>query len=285
MIELSLKPEIFFNILNNIFSTLNINEILTRVVDDIQAIIGADRCTLYLINTEREELFSKVLQADNLVEIRVPIKKDSLSGYSYLSGKVINIKDAYDCAELSSIDSELCFDKSWDEKSGYRTKSVMIVPITLTGRIIGIFQALNKPGGFSEIDINIMKQLSFLLSIAINNALLYQTIEEEKNIRKYIMDDAEEGICILDTKKRILSANKFLEVMSGMRYSVEAMTGKNFFDIFPNFVDTQLEEKVNEAISLGFKMKARLEVLDVKITPYIEEKSWVEKLILIFTRI
>lgn len=285
MQELSLKPEVFFGILNNIFSTLSINEILTNVVDDIQAIIGADRCTLYLINTESEELFSKVLQAENLVEIRVPIKKTSLSGYSYMTGQILNIRDAHDHAEISSIDPELCFDKSWDDKSGYRTKSVLIVPIVLTGRTIGIFQALNKPEGFSENDINIVKQLAFLLSIAINNALLYQTIEEEKNIRKYIMDDTEEGICILDARKRILSANKFLEVMSGMRYSLDAMTGKDFFEIFPAFINTQLDEKVSEALSYGFKMKARLEVLDVKIIPYLEEKSRVQKLILIFTRI
>jgi GAF domain-containing protein len=287
MEQLSLKPEKFFEILDTILSTLNINDVLTTVVNEIKNLLGADRCTLFLVDKDNNELYSKVLQADNLVEIRVPITQSSLAGYSSTTGKVLNIKDAYDDSELKSIDTNLCFDRRWDKKSGYRTKSVLVMPIPSKRKdyTIGVFQALNKPGGFTNTDISMMEQLAFLLGIAVNNALLYQTIEEEKKLREYIIDDIEEGICILDTKKRIISANKFLEVMSGMRYSTDAMVGEHFFELFPNLANTQLEEKVNESISYGFKMAALLEVLEVKIIPYLDEKGKVKKLILIFTRV
>lgn len=285
MERISLKADRFFSILSTILSTLNIDEILTIVVKEIQSILGADRCTLYLIDKGNNELYSKVLQANELVEIRLPFAKDSLAGYSAITGKVLNIRDAYDEREIMALDSELNFDKKWDRASGYRTKSVLVVPVpgAKTINAVGVFQAINKEGGFSETDVNTMEHLTYLLGIATNNAFLYQSIEEGKKLREYIIDDIEEGICILDTKKCIVSANRFLEVMSGMRYSIEAMIGKNFFDIFSNFVNTQLEEKINEALSQGFKKVALLEVLHVKIIPYLDEKGRVKRLILIFS--
>jgi len=287
MEQLALKKDKFFDLLNTILSTLNIDEILTIVVREIRAILGADRCTLFLIDRDNNDLYSKVLQADNLVEIRVSLTKKSLAGYTAITGNLLNIKDAYNESELKSIDNELCFDKKWDEKSGYRTKSVLVIPVPLKAKqnLVAVFEALNKPDGFSTSDVNTMEQLAYLLGIAVNNALLYQTIEEEKKLREYIIDDIEEGICILDTKKRIISVNKFLEVMSGMRYSTDAMAGKLFFELFPNFANTILEEKVNEVILYGFKKIALLEVLEVKIIPYLDNKGRVKSLVLTFTRI
>lgn len=287
MERLSVETENFLNILSTIFSTLDIDEILTKVVREIQSILKADRCTLYLVDWENNELYSKVIQTDDLVEIRLPIKKSSISGYSALTKKTINIKDAYDESELSAYDCELKFDKKWDRESGYRTKSVLVMPIPFKteGDIVGVFQALNKEGGFSESDIRAMEQFSYLLSIAIHNALLYKTIEEEKKLKEYILDNIEEGVCILDKNKRILSASKFLEVLSGMRYSLQSMKGEYFFELFPNFADTSLEEKINEVLIYGFKRIVLLEVLEVKIIPYLNDKGDVKRLILFFTPI
>jgi len=128
-----------------------------------------------------------------------------------------------------------------------------------------------------------MERFSYLLSITLNNALLYQTIEDEKRLKEYILDDIEEGVCILDMKKRIVSASKFLEVMSGLRYPVQKMAGKYFFELFPAFSNTQLEEKIDEALLHGFKRIALLEVLEVKIIPYLDHKGTVKRLIVIFT--
>lgn len=284
MERLSVEVGNFFSLLNTIFSTLDIDEILTKVVREIQSILKADRCTLYLVDWENNELYSRVIQTDDLVEIRLPIKKSSISGYSALTKKTINIKDAYDESELSSFDSELQFDKKWDKESGYRTKSVLVMPIPFKteGDVIGVFQALNKEGGFLDSDVRTMEQFSYLLNIAIHNALLYKKIEEEKKLKEYILDNIEEGVCILDTNKRVLSASKFLEVMSGLRYSLHSMIGEYFFELFPNFADTPLEEKINEVIIYGFKRIVLLEVLEVKIIPYLDDKGKVKKLVLFF---
>lgn len=285
--QICLNIEDFFSILNTILSTLDIDELLTTVVRQIRQTIGADRCTLYLIDKDTNELYSKVLQADNLVEIRVPIKKSSLAGYTAITGTLLNIHDAYDDAELCSIDPDLMFDKSWDQKSGYRTRSVLVVPVPFRSKtnLIGVLQALNKPGGFSQTDVDTVYQLSFLLGIAVNNALLYQSIQEEKKFREYIIDDIEEGICILNIKRQILSANRFLEVMSGMRYTVDDLIGQNIYDVFPSFIGSSLEEKINDVFANGIKKIATLAVLSVKVIPYHDEKGKVRRVILIFTRL
>ncbi len=285
MEQLPLETDKFFGILNTIFSTLNIDEILTTVVKEIQSILKADRCTLYLVDKESNELYSKVLQAESLVEIRLPLTKSSIAGYSAITKKIVNVKDAYDDKELQVIDRELSFDRRWDRESGYKTKSVLVVPIPVKteGDVIGVFQVLNKPDGFSNTDVTVMEQFSYLLGITLNNALLFQTIDDEKRLKEYILDDIEEGVCILDTKKKIISASKFLEVMSGMRYPVQEMIGKYFFELFPNFINTRLEEEIDEVLLYGFKKIALLEVLEAKIIPYLDDKDRVKRLILIFT--
>jgi transcriptional regulator with GAF, ATPase, and Fis domain len=285
--NIHIKVGNLFDIINTILSTLDIDEILTTVVEQIRTIIKADRCTLYIIDHENNELYSKVLQAENLVEIRVPLTTTSLAGYSACTSRPLNIRDAYDGAELCAVDAELHFDKRWDLQSGYRTHSVMAVPIPFKtkDRVLGIFQALNKEGGFSGADLETMEQLAFLLGIAVNNALLYQSINEERMLREYIIDDIEEGICILNRKKQVVSASKFMEAMSGMRHTIASMVGKDLFEIFPNFSGTELEEKIGEVLQDGFKKIAQLSILAVKIIPYLDEKGKTKRLILIFSRI
>lgn len=279
-----LQIDTLYRLINATMSTLNVDDILTTVVKEIQGIIQADRCTLFIIDKDKKELYSKVIQADNLVEIRVPLDYCSLAGYSAVTGKTLNITDVYNDSELKSIDNKLCFDKKWDKKSGYRTKNVMVMPIKAKGEIAGVFQCINKPGGFSDSDMHIMKQLSFLLSIAVNNALNHQAVEEERRLREYIMDHIEEGICILNTKKKIISANRFLEIMSGYRNPVNSIVGRDFFDIFPNFLGTKLEEKIHEVFIHGFRKTAMLDVLEVRIVPYHNDKGKVQMIILIFKR-
>jgi GAF domain-containing protein len=281
-----LSKEKFFGILNTILSTLSIEEILTTVVEEIRKTIGCDRCTLYLISKERGELYSKVLQAKELVEICLPLNSKSLAGYAALTKKVLRINDAYCQDELCKIDCELVFDKSWDQKSGYRTRSVLVMPIPNKSRddLLGVFQALNKEGGFTDEDEDILEQLAYLLGIAVNNALLYQKIEEEKTLREYIIDDIDEGVCILNTNLVVQSANRFLELMSGMRLSVGDMIGAEFFELFPNFAQTEIEEKIKDVKEKGYKMIAKLPMLETKIIPYHDETNKISKIILIFTR-
>jgi len=69
--------------------------------------------TLYAVDVERKELFSKFLVLDAVREIRVPISDRSIAGYSAMYRQIVNIADAYDKAELNRVTPTINFDSSW----------------------------------------------------------------------------------------------------------------------------------------------------------------------------
>src|SRR2546427_8303433 len=103
--------------------------------------------TIYAVDQAKKELYSKFLALDTVKEIRLPISEKSIAGYVAASGRVVNISDAYDKAELARISPTLSFDGSWDKKTGFRTQQILGMPIMHEGRAIGVIPLLNKKRG------------------------------------------------------------------------------------------------------------------------------------------
>jgi putative ABC transport system ATP-binding protein len=117
-----------------------IDQILVAFTRRIGDTLNADRASLFLVDYDRAELWSKVARdaSGEIFEIRIPRDK-GIAGAVATSGKTLNIRDAYE-------DSR--FERSVDQKSGYRTKSVLCVPLLDSGgRVFGVAQLLNKGGG------------------------------------------------------------------------------------------------------------------------------------------
>ena len=147
-------------------STLDLDKLLDVILETAIKSIAADRGTLYLVDELKSEIWSKALRGSEVVEIRQPIGK-GLSGYVAKTGETINIPDAYN-------DSR--FNADFDKKSGFRTNNVLCMPMrNRDGKIIGVFQMLNKKGGpFTTQDEEFINALSIHASIAIENARLAQ---------------------------------------------------------------------------------------------------------------
>lgn len=158
----------------NINSTLDLDKLLGRILDAAIKSIDADRGTLYLVDDIKKELWSKVLQGENMVEIRLPVGK-GLAGYVAETGEVINIPDAYN-------DSR--FNPEVDKKTGYRTNNMLCMPMkNKDGKIIGVFQLLNKKGGvFGKEDEQFIDALSSHASVAIENARLAQEMVSNERL-------------------------------------------------------------------------------------------------------
>ncbi|MBW2108000.1 MAG: pilus assembly protein, partial [Deltaproteobacteria bacterium] len=123
----ALKQEVEFRerlleITNRVHAASNIDEILIDLKDEVTRLFHADRITIYVVDGIKKELVSRVKTGNEISEIRVPISKDSLVGYVAHRGVLINVKDVYNSEEVAAIDPELTFDKTWDQKSGYRTR-------------------------------------------------------------------------------------------------------------------------------------------------------------------
>ncbi|MFO7768894.1 MAG: PP2C family protein-serine/threonine phosphatase [bacterium] len=153
-------------------STLELDEVLPRILQTATENVKADRGTLYIVDRERGELWSRVLQGEEEMEIRLPLG-EGLSGYVAKTGDVILIEDAY---------SDPRFNREMDKKTGYRTRSVLTTPMrNKRGEIIGVFQLLNKEGGpFEQGDVEFLDALSAHAAIAIENAfLLKESLRKE----------------------------------------------------------------------------------------------------------
>ncbi|MBI2355006.1 MAG: GspE/PulE family protein [Deltaproteobacteria bacterium] len=179
--------------INEIHSADNLNTILIHIKDSIAALFSAERITIYLADSKRNLLVSKVMSGNEVQQIVVPISDASLSGYCATTGTVINVKDAYDLHELKMIGSNLKFDVSWDKKTGFTTKQVLCVPMKFQKTLIGVVQIINHKTGtpFNETDISYAMELATSLSIAIHN--IYRLSVTTKVIRQksrynYLLD-------------------------------------------------------------------------------------------------
>jgi len=147
-------------------STLELDEILPRILQTATENTRADRGTIFIVDAASGELWSKVLQGEEELEIRLPMGQ-GLAGFVAQTGEVIILDDAY---------ADPRFNQSVDRASGYKTKSLLTTPMrNKTGEIIGVFQLLNKRDGlFNDEDVVFLDALSDHAAIAIENAYLLQ---------------------------------------------------------------------------------------------------------------
>jgi len=179
--------------INELHSAENLNTILLHIKDSIAALFAAQRITIYLADAKRNLLISKVLSGSEVKQIVVPISDASLAGFCAVSGTVLNIKDAYDDHELRMISSNLKFDKSWDQKTGFTTRQVLCIPMKFQRTLIGVIQIINKQDGtpFNDTDINYALELATSLSIAIHNIYRLQVtskIIRQRSRYNYLLD-------------------------------------------------------------------------------------------------
>jgi len=158
-------------ICSKIYAASNVDEILVDLKDEITSIFEAERITVYVVDGKKRELVSRFVSGDEIGEIRIPVSNTSISGCSALKQKLINIKDVYNKKELASIDPDLKFDKSWDQKTGFKTKQVLVVPVIFKKFLLGANQLINRKdgGSFTNMDEQSVTELAKILSIALYN--------------------------------------------------------------------------------------------------------------------
>jgi len=158
-------------ITNQINSAESIPHILMTLKDKILELLEAERLTIYAIDTKIQELYSLQKVGDVPKEIRVPKSFASIAGFTALARKTINIRDAYDATELQRFHANLRFDQRWDKQTGFRTKSVLAVPILFEKYLLGVVQLINKRPGpaFTALDEDAAEEIARILGIAFYN--------------------------------------------------------------------------------------------------------------------
>jgi signal transduction histidine kinase len=152
-------------------STLHVDTLLPQIMEKVTALMRADRSTFFVVDHARGELWSKVLQMAGELprEIRLRIG-EGLAGWVAQTGQVVNLVDAYEDPR---------FDRTWDIKSGYRTQSLLCVPIyDREQRVIAVIQCLNKAERrrFDTEDEELLRCIGAQCAVALESAFLYQSL-------------------------------------------------------------------------------------------------------------
>jgi phosphoserine phosphatase RsbU/P len=139
---------------------------------------GAERCSLWLLDGNGD-LCTRV--AHEMTEIRIP-RGLGIVGACIEQNEPVIINDAQSDPRLfSRIDSQ----------SGYQTHSIACVPLTSNGQVIGAVQLLNKPGGFSVEDTDLLRLMAIYASSAIQSERLRQEAEAAELFRRELEVAAE----------------------------------------------------------------------------------------------
>ncbi len=148
----------------------DLDALLRIILSEAAEVVDADRCSLFLVDRERATLWSKIAQGmDAGKEIRLPMGV-GIAGHVAATGQIVNLSDAY---------ADPRFNRTVDHQSGYRTRTLLCVPMRNTrNEVVGVIQALNKAGGpFGAEDEELLVALGGQAASAVESALLHEEIK------------------------------------------------------------------------------------------------------------
>ncbi|MBP8646253.1 MAG: GspE/PulE family protein [Syntrophobacteraceae bacterium] len=144
--------------LNQIYKLIhearNFMDILPELEKDLLSLLKAERLTIYQRGRGDREIVSRYKTGHEIKEIRLPLSTTSIAGYVALTQQALRIDDVYDTNALTSIHSNLSFDSGYDQRSGFRTRSMIVLPIKFGDVLLGVLQIMNRIGGpFTDQDL------------------------------------------------------------------------------------------------------------------------------------
>ncbi len=169
-------------------SEQNLNKLLELIVKEARNFTNADGGSLYIkekgklnfVIAQTESLEKRTGEKQSFTTFRLPLSKDSIAGYVAVTGELLNIQDVYDIAPTV----EYRVNKQFDIRTGYRSKSMLVVPLRdLANEIIGVLQLINSLNGYDQvIPFNpeyesLISSLASQAAVAIRNVKLIAEIK------------------------------------------------------------------------------------------------------------
>ena len=192
--EQPFHPDAFEDLLNvgiALSSVHDLQKLLGLILSEARRLTQADAGTLYLVRENK--LIFKVSQSQSLTErlgepvmerqyqsFEMPISAESIAGYVALTRKVINIPDV----RRIPADSPYRYNSSWDERTGYETRSMLVIPLeNKDEKIVGVLQLINalnrgKLVPFPGSSERVAKSLASQAAVSIENAALAENLQQ-----------------------------------------------------------------------------------------------------------
>jgi type II secretory ATPase GspE/PulE/Tfp pilus assembly ATPase PilB-like protein len=159
-----------------IHATSNLDEIMLDLGMEFCDLFACDRFTLYAMDHEKNYIVSKVKTGmTSFRDLKLALNASSIAGYVAMTRQTLNLRDVYDAEELHRISPELHFQQGVDQRTGYRTRQMLVAPLVSLAqdRLLGVIQFINSRDGeaFSSIALEGVRQLCDTLAVAFSQRL------------------------------------------------------------------------------------------------------------------
>ncbi len=188
------------NVCRKMTSVREVPALQDLVTQEAKALMGVDRVSVFLFDRERCELWSVISQEKGVMRLDARL---GIAGRVAMTGETINATDAYE---------HPLFYKEVDSQTGYRTRTVLAVPLkNLKGQIIGVCEAVNKnQGTFNDEDVEILETL------AAHAAQAFETAEFHKLV-------SASGALLSDKNRRHPKSGFSTQNIVGMSYQTQGI--------------------------------------------------------------
>jgi putative methionine-R-sulfoxide reductase with GAF domain len=154
-------------------STLDHKEIRRRAMEAATQLMKAEVGSLLLVDEEERQLYFEVALGDREKEIKTISLNfgEGIAGWVAHHGKPLIV---------NAPGKDRRFFKGVDERTEFKTRNIICVPVKVKKKIIGVLEAINKKGkkGFDKEDLSLLTSLADQVAIALDNSRLYQELEE-----------------------------------------------------------------------------------------------------------
>ncbi|MEW6710449.1 MAG: adenylate/guanylate cyclase domain-containing protein [Candidatus Riflebacteria bacterium] len=178
--------EALASILDRVGSLLNVSErlldnLLLLLVEITSDIAHAERGTLFLVDSETGELFSRVVKGSEVEEIRFPMNL-GIAGTVLENQDVLTVGDAY---------SDPRFNSDIDKKTGYQTKNLLCLPVRVSpgGSVIGVLELLNLAKlPLDPVTMQVLEKVTANSGKVLKNAHQFEQIQQARENESHLLE-------------------------------------------------------------------------------------------------
>ena len=155
-------------------SSLNIEDVLDHAMKWAEEFMDAEASSVYELNKEKNEIFIRLARGEKREPIRgIRLKVgEGISGWVVKTGRPVVSQD---------VSKDKRFSDKYDKKTGFKTRSMICVPLIAKDEPIGALQVINKKSKkpFTQPDFKLLTGMAQQIAVAIENAKLYERLEED----------------------------------------------------------------------------------------------------------
>jgi adenylate cyclase len=232
--------------------SLDLERTLQSVMNEARKLMQADRSTLFLLDREKGELWSRIAKADGktTIDIRIPSNR-GIAGFVASTGESLNITNAYEDPR---------FDPTVDRATGYLTRTVLCMPVfNSEEHLIGVTQLINKhQGTFNRSDEEFMQAFNIQAGIALENAQLFERVLLERQYQKDILQSLSDAVISTDMDGCIVTINDAALGLLGcplqrddgaqQRHWIRQLSGRRVWEVVP--IDN-LKMRLQDSLQFG----------------------------------